>query len=176
MRQSMTIEEIQAQCEALSNEELLLVVNNKRLYTEQIVRVAYQEIRKRGLSKQEIKEIEKMQAERAKIITGDIREDVLFFEKVGFFFLCVPRMHFLVIRDYRNQGFVLKVRQAQYFIFLGLVSLILSALLGGYFHSFLLGAIIWVASFLLAYFLNRYYIKGKIIKYLASRSADNSRP
>jgi len=66
---SMTIEEIQQQCETLSNEQLFLVVNNKQLYNEMIVRVTYQEIRKRGLSKQEVKEIEKAQARRAKIIT-----------------------------------------------------------------------------------------------------------
>lgn len=44
----MKIEEIQQQCEALSNEQLFLVVNNKQLYNEKIVRVAYQEIKKGG--------------------------------------------------------------------------------------------------------------------------------
>ena len=60
----MKIEEIQQQCETLSNEQLLLVVNNKRLYNEKIVRVAYQEIKKRRLSKEEVKEIEKKQAQK----------------------------------------------------------------------------------------------------------------
>jgi len=66
----MKIEEIQQQCETLSDEQLLLVVNNKQLYTEKIVRVAYQEIKKRGLSKQKIKEIEKVHARQSRIITG----------------------------------------------------------------------------------------------------------
>src|ERR1700722_3506919 len=66
----MKIEEIQQQCETLSNEQLFLVVNNKHLYTEKIVRVAYLEIKNRGLSKQEVKEIEKVQARRSRIITG----------------------------------------------------------------------------------------------------------
>ena len=111
----MKIEEIQQQCESLSNEQLLLVVHNKQLYTEKIVRVAYQEIKKRGLSKQEIKEIEKVQARQSRIITGDIHEDIFFLEKIGFFFLGILRiLNALILRDYRKKGFVLKVRQAHY--------------------------------------------------------------
>jgi hypothetical protein len=170
----MTTEEIQQQCETLSDERLLLIVNNKRLYTEQIVRVTYQEIRKRGLSKQKIKEIEKVQARHAKIITGDIYKDILFLEKVGFFFLCIPRMHFLVFRDYRKKGFVLKVRQAWYYNLLGLVFFLSSAFLGEYLHSFLAAGTIWVTSFLLTYFLNEYYFRDRTIKYLAARTASSS--
>ena len=168
----MKIEEIQEQCEALSNEQLLLVVNNKRLYTEKIVKVAYQEIRKRGLSKNEVKEIEKIHARRARIITGNIHEDILFWEKVGFFVLCLPRIHFLVFRDYRKKGFVLKVRQARYFNSLGLIFFLLSAFLGERLHSFSAGVISWVASLLLTYFLNEYYFKERIIKSLEARSVD----
>ena len=82
----MTIEEIQQQCEALSNEQLLLVVNNKRLYNEKIVRAAYQEIRKRGLSKQEV--------------------------------ICLPRIHYWVLRDYRRQGFVLNSGKVSIILYL----------------------------------------------------------
>lgn len=168
----MTIEEIQQQCETLSNEQLLLVVNNKLLYNEKIVRVAYQEIRKRGLSKQEVKKIEKAQARRARIITGDIHEDVLFWEKIVFFIICVPRIHFWVLRDYRRKGSVLKFWQGQYYSLLGLVFLLLSIFLGRLLHSFLAGGMIWVSSFLLAYLLSESYFKGRIIKYLASRTVD----
>jgi hypothetical protein len=168
----MTIEEIQQQCKTLSNDELFQVVNNKQLYNEKIVRVAYQEIRNRRISKQEAREIRKVQARRAKVISGNIHEDVLFWEKVGFFFLCVPRMHYLVIRDYRRQGFVLKVRQGLYYNLFGVIFLISSAVLGQYFHSFLAGGIFWMGSFLLTYLFSQYYFKARIIKHLAARSAD----
>jgi hypothetical protein len=127
----MKIEEIQQQCETLSNEQLFLVVNNKRLYTEKIVRVAYQEIKKRGLSKQEVKEIEKVQARQSSIITGDIYEDIFFWEKIGLFSLGIFRlMSALLLRDYKKKGFVLKVRQAQYYILLGVAFLFIAAFLG----------------------------------------------
>jgi hypothetical protein len=168
----MTLEEIQQQCEALSNEQLLLVVNNKLLYNDKIVSVAYKEMRRRGLSKQEIKEIEKAQRRRARVITGNIHEDVLLWEKVGFFFICIPKIHFWTLRDYRRKGFVLKFWQGQYYSLLGFIFFISCILSGRLLHSFLAGGMIWASSFLLAYILNEYYFRKKIIKYLASRTAD----
>jgi len=49
-----------------------MVVNNKIRYTELIVRVARQEIRKRGVTKEDTKKFKAKEARRAKIIDGDI--------------------------------------------------------------------------------------------------------
>jgi hypothetical protein len=166
----MKIEEIRQQCEALSNEELLLVVNNKRLYTEQIVGVAYQEIRKRKLSKEEVKAIEKMQARRSKIKTGDFVTDILLLEKIGFYFICVPIFHRFVLRDYRRKGFLLKVRQGTYFTYMGFVSFMTLIWAGTHRISFLTGAGIWVLFFLMTYALNQFYIRQKISRWLAKRT------
>jgi len=167
----MTNEEIQEQCESLSNEELLLVVNNKQLYTAQIVRVVYHEIRKCGLSKQEIKTIEKEQARQSKIITGNIHEDILFWEKIALFIICFPRLHFLVFRDYRKAGYVLKVRQALYYNLFGLAFALLCIIFSKHFPSVLVGVIIWISTFIPTYLFNEYYFKGRIIKYLTARTA-----
>ena len=169
----MKIEDIRQQCEALSNEELLLVVNNKRLYTEQIVRVAYQEIRKRNLSKEEVKEIEKAQVRRSKVKTGDFWTDILLFEKIGFFFICVPMFHRFVLRDYRRKGYLLKVRQGAYFTYTGFISFMTLIWGGAHRISFLTGAGIWVLFFLFTYALNRFYIKQKISRWLAARTNNN---
>ena len=156
----MKIEDIRQQCEALSNEELLLVVNNKRLYTEQIVRVAYQEIRKRKLSKEEVKEIEKVQARRSKVKTGDFMTDILLFEKIGFFFICVPMFHRFVLRDYRKKGYLLKVRhKVLIFAYRSFISFIIAHLGRGSsdqlpYRRWALGAI-----FFLTYALNQFYIR-----------------
>jgi len=169
----MKIEEIQQQCETLSNEQLFLVVNNKHLYTEKIVRVAYQEIKKRGLSKQEIQEIEKVQARRSRIITGDIHEDIFLLEKIGFFSLGIFRfLNALLLRDYRKKGFVLKVKQAQYYILLGVAFFFIAIFLGQYLHSFSVGAIVWVAGFLSTHLFNKYYFKAATIRRLAARTAN----
>jgi hypothetical protein len=169
----MKIEEIQQQCETLSNEQLLLVVTNKHLYTEKIVRVAYQEINKRGLSKQEIKEIKKAQARQSTIITGNIHEDIFLLEKIGFFFLGIFRVfNALVLRDYRKKGFVLKVRQANYYILLGVALMFLAAFLGKHFHSFSVFAIVWTSGFLSTHLFNKYYFKAATIKRLEARTGN----
>ena len=166
----MKIEDIRQQCEALSNEELLLVVNNKRLYTEQIVRVAFQEIRKRKLSKAEVREIEKVQARRSKVKTGDFMTDILLFEKIGFFFICVPMFHRFVLRDYRKKGYLLKVRQGAYFAYTGFVSFIVIIWAGAHRIHFLAGAGLWLLVFFLAYALNQFYIRHRISQWLAART------
>ncbi|HEY4064213.1 MAG TPA: hypothetical protein VGM30_20045 [Puia sp.] len=168
----MNIEEIQAQCESMSNEQLLLVVNNKRLYTEKIVRVAYQEIGRRRLSKEEVKVIEKKHARKSRIITGDIHTDILLFEKIGVFFICIPFFGGLLIRDYRRKGYVLKTRQIMYFNLLGLTFLLADVFLGMNHLSLLTGIIIWIFSFLPTYYFNEYYFRQRIIRWLEARTQD----
>jgi len=169
----MKIEEIQQQCETLSNEQLLLVVNNKRLYNEKIVRVAYQEIKKRRLSKEEVKEIEKKQARQSSIITGDIYEDIFFWEKIGLFYLGLFRlMSALLIRDYQKRGFILKVKQANYYILLGIAFLCVAGFLGQQFHSGSFSLIIWASGFPLTHLFNKFYFKAATIKRLEARSVD----
>ena len=166
----MKIEEIRQQCEALSNEELLLVVNNKRLYTEQIVRVAYQEIRKRNLSKEEVRGIEKVQVRRSKVKTGDFTTDIHLLEKIGFFFIYVPMFHRFVLRDYRRKGYLLKVRQGAYFTYTGFLSFFALLAAGVHRISLLTGAGIWVSFFFLTYALNQFYFRQKISQWLAART------
>jgi hypothetical protein len=77
----------------------------------------------------------------------------------------------LVLRDYRKQGFVLKVRQAHYYILLGVAFLFIAVFLGQHFHSFSVGAIIWVSGFLSTHLFNKYYFKAVTIRRLAAHNA-----
>ena len=151
----------------------MLVVNNKRLYTEQIVRVAYQEIRKRKLSKEEVRGIEKVQAHRSKVKTGDFITDILLLEKLGFYFICVPVLHRFVLRDYRRKGYLLKVRQGAYFTYTGFISLMIIVWAGPHRINFLTGAGLWVLFFFLIYGLNQFYIRRRISEWLAARTNNN---
>ncbi|MHA4811108.1 hypothetical protein ACX0G9_23570 [Flavitalea flava] len=165
----MNIEDIQNQCENLSNEQLLLVVNNKRLYTEKIVRAAYQELRKRQIPKEEVIAIEKKHTRRSRIITGDIHTDILLLEKIALFFLCIPRLGGLIMWDYRKKGYALKTRQTTYFNLMGAAFLLTDILLGMHHISMETGAIIWIFSFLPTYFFNEYFFKQRTIRNLEAR-------
>jgi hypothetical protein len=167
----MTIGEIKTKCESLSTEELYFIVNNKIRYTETIVRVAQQELRNRNPTREEINHFKKVQARRAKVIDGDIHEDLLLWEKILFFFIFIPRFHFLVLRDYRKRKYVLKVRQAGYFMVAGAVFFLPILLVGAErFFSLKTAAILWAASFPVAYAFNYYYYKGGTIRRLAART------
>ena len=166
----MTVEEIKAQCATLSNEELYLIVTNKIRYDYVIVAVAQGEIKRRGISKEEFKELKSVQKRRSKIIEGDIYRDLLWWQKLAFFVLCIPRIHSLMFRDYRRNKYILKLRQAGYFHLVGLAS----------FALFMIGlqalevpisicAIAWVLGFLPAYLFNQYYFKQRTIRRLAAR-------
>jgi len=169
----MTVDEIKARCESLSTEELYLIVNNKIRYTEVIVRVAQQELRRRNPTKEEISQFKKGQARRAKIVDGDIHEDLMSLEKVAFFFIFAPRFHFLVLRDYRKREYVLKVRQAGYYMVTGGGFFLLFMLLGGStIFSFKTALILWATSFPVAYAFNYYYFKARTLRRLAARMAN----
>jgi len=165
----MKIEDIKAQCEALSNEELLMVVNNKIRYTEKIVRVAQQELRKRALSKEEVDEFKKKQSRRARIIDGNIHEDLMLWEKIFFFFLFFFRPLFFMMRDYRRKKYVLKTRQAGYFMTSGGLFFLLLLWGGRHRVSLSTGAVIWVVTFMAAYAFNQYYFKERTVRRLAAR-------
>jgi hypothetical protein len=166
----MTVEEIKAQCATLSNEELYLIVTNKIRYDYVIVAVAQGEIKRRGLSKEEFKELKGVQTRRSKIIEGDIYTDLLWWQKLGLFVICVPRLHFLLFRDYRREKYILKLRQSSYFTVAGLASFAL--FMGGLQALEVpleICAIAWVLGFVPAYLFNQYYFKQRTIRRLAAR-------
>ncbi|MBS1662802.1 MAG: hypothetical protein JST68_17285 [Bacteroidetes bacterium] len=165
----MTVEEIKAQCETLSNEELYTIVHNKIRYNYTIVSVAQAELKRRKISKDEHKSLTNEQTRRSKVIVGDIHEDVLLWEKILFFFIPVPRFHTLVMRDYRRKGYVLKVKQSAFFNLAG-TALFFVLLIGiGIPFSLIVAGGLWVVGFLVTYFLNQYYFKGRTIRRLAAR-------
>lgn len=170
----MTIDEIKARCETLSTEQLYSIVNNKIRYTEVIVRVAQQELKKRNPTKDEIASFKKEQARLDKIIDGDIHEDLVIWEKIIMFFTFIPRIHFLVLRDYRKKRFILKIKQAGYYMTAGGISflILLMANLEN-FVSVRTGAILWAAACVAAIIYNQYYFKARTIRGLAARMDNN---
>jgi hypothetical protein len=170
----MTIDEIKARCESLSTEELHFIVNNKIQYTEVIVRVAQQELKKRNPTKEELARFKKEQAQRNKIIDGDIHEDLMLWEKIVFFFIFIPGLHALVMRDYRKRRYILKVRQARYYMTLGAISCLVLILANvENFLSLKIAAILWAAAYLATHVYNYYYFKARTIRNLAERMDDS---
>lgn len=166
-------EELKQQCEALSNQELLTVVNNKGRYNEMIVTAAQIELKKRQVTKEDRQEYAAQEKALNRTITGNITKDLHFIEKVGLYVLCLPILVGLVARDYRRRKLHLKARQSYYFAFSSMIWLVIMLATSIVYEynatSFL---IIWAVGFILAISLNHYYFKLRITQSLAERHAD----
>jgi len=167
----MDKEELKRQCESLSNQELLAIVNNKMGYTVEIVTAVQIELRNRAIPKEEVKMHKKQLAQQAKIITGNIVDDLSLADKVLFYVFFFPQLNYFVRRSYRKQGYILKLRQGGYYSFLGFVFFML-VFIGLRRLSPINCLIIWGLSFLPAYVFDQYFYKQKTIQRLRMRSVN----
>ena len=165
-------EDLRQQCESLSTEELFIVVHNRIRYTEQIVIAAQTEIRRRGLSKEEIDKHSARQVRRSKMVDGNITDDILTIEKILFFVLCLPKLNYFVMRHYRREKYVLKIKQARFYTATGLVTVLTLAMFWNRYPSLLAAAVLWMSSFMAAFLFDRYYNKNRVIRKLESLAID----
>ncbi|MBK7442041.1 MAG: hypothetical protein IPI65_11010 [Bacteroidetes bacterium] len=87
----MTREELQETYSKLSTQELLEILDEKFSYTETAVTVALEEISKRNVSEDDIKNYKNDQIEKAvKRIRYNIVDDLNFLQKNLFFFIWFP--------------------------------------------------------------------------------------
>jgi uncharacterized membrane protein len=170
----MDKQELKRQCEALSDQELYLVVNNKRLYNEMIVTAAQIELKKRAVSKEDLKQFRAHDRKLNQTNIGDVEVDCRLIEKILFYFLCFPQMSLGISRDFIRQGYWLAARQGRYFGLCGFVGCLLSVTLGLSIHSFVIGLTTWVLGFAIAFLLNQFYFKRWFRERLARRKAATS--
>ena len=168
----MDKEELKRQCESLSNQELLAIVNNKMGYTVEIVTAVQIELRNRAIPKEEVKMHKKQLAQQAKIITGNIVDDLSLADKVLFYVFFFPQLNYFVRRSYRKQGYILKLRQGGYYSFLGFVFFIPVFVSGLDRFSPLNCFIIWALCFLPAYAFDLYFYKEQTIRRLRKRTGN----
>ena len=168
----MNKEELRKQCESLSNQQLIAIVDNKIRYNVQIVTAAQIELESRAISKEEVKTHKRQLTQQARIITGNIVDELGLPDKILFFIIFFPRLNYFVRRSYRKQNYVLKLRQAGYYSLLGFVSCILIFSVGLQRLSPVDCFIIWGLSFLPVYAFDHYYYKQKTIERLRMRAAN----
>jgi len=164
----MTREDLQEQYAVLSTNELLEIVDRKFDYTELAVTVALEEISRRNLSEEDIREYKKEQVARAKIfIKRNIVDDLTIFQKILFFFIWLPLLNFPFKQNFRDGDYILKLKQANYYSLLGFVFMVLTAFSSGFTpHSDLTDFTIWFLSFLPAYGFDEYFNRKRQIRRL----------
>ena|GEM_PF-417694 len=164
----MTQQELKEEYSKLSNQELLSIIDKKFDYTELAVTVAIQEMGNRNISESDIADYKTEQIRHAEnFIKRNIIDDLTILQKNLFFFLWLPLITFSFKRNFNEDGYLLKLKQANYYSLLGFISFVLVAIASTLFdltNSFSIGLLILL--FLPVYFFDEYFNRQQQIERL----------
>jgi hypothetical protein len=149
----MTREDLERQYASLSTNELLEIVDRKFDYTELAVTIALEEIHRRSVTEADIREYKEEQISKAvTFIKRNIEDDLSLLQKILFFFAWLPLLNFPFKQNFRDGNYILKLKQANYYSFLGFAFMFLVGIASGWYSfSNLTAFTIWFLSFLPAY-------------------------
>lgn len=155
-----------------SNKELLDIIENKFKYTDLALSVALSELSKRQINAHDFENYKKEQInewsnkfEKLTLI------ELSFFQKILFYVLCFSFLNFIFKRNLDDDGFELKLFQADYYSNFGIVFLIISVLLGSIkiFSDFVY--VIFIIGFVIAYLFDEYFNREKLIEIIKKKYA-----
>ncbi len=156
----VTQEDLKKRYATLSVSELLHIIDNKFSYTETAVLVAIEELASRKIDESELEEYKNQvittfeEAVQKNYLIG-----LSFLQKNLFYFIFIPILNFAFKMNYKQDGYLLKLRQANYYSLCGFLGLILSGITSVYFDLNDFGSIaIWISVFLPAFFLEKRFV------------------
>lgn len=164
----MNPDELKEKYANLSTEELLEMLDNKFDYTDLAVSVALEELSSRKISTEDITAYKTAQVSKVvERIRRNIIDDLSLSQKNLFFFLWLPIITFPFKQNFREDGFLLKLRQATYYSLIGFTSFIAIGIASvSYNLSTITSLAFWVLCFIPAYFFDEYFNKNAQIERL----------
>jgi hypothetical protein len=146
-------EDLEKRYATLSNDQLMDIIEKKFDYTELAVTIAFEELSRRKISEDDVKKYKDSKIEQVEtFIVRNIVDDLTLIQKNLFFFIWIPLLNFPFKRNFSDDGFVLKLKQANYYSWLGFGFFMLDGIISAYFDfSNWTSLIIWILTFLLAY-------------------------
>jgi len=168
----MSPEELKTKYAALSTKELLEIIDNKFDYSDLAVSIAFQELSSRKISEEDIKgHKEDLVDEAVGYIQRNISDDLTILQKHLFYFIWIPLINFPFKQNFRDDGYVLKLLQANYYSLIGFIVFMLSGFVGAmYDFSTLSSLIFWIIGFVPAYALDETYNRKYQIRKLLRRN------
>ncbi len=168
----ITKEELSDKYTSLSNEELLDIVDNKSGYTKLALIAALEELAKRKVSGEEVKKYKEgklnkaMEDMRKKYVDG-----LSLLQKHLFYFICIPLINFAFKQNFRDDGYVLKLRQANYYTFCGFLFLMLAVLISVTFNLSSIQTLgVWLLGIIPTYAFDQFFYRQRLVKKLAQLS------
>lgn len=151
----------------LPTEKLMEIIDNKFGYTELAVSVAFEELASRKISEEEIKNYKFKQIQKLNsYIQKNISHDLAFAQKNLFYFFFIPVFTFPFRQNFREKGFKLKIRQANYYSFFGFLFFSFSALFLYQGLSNLFVIAFWLSGFIPAYMMDEFFNRQRQIRKL----------
>ncbi|HWD88083.1 MAG TPA: hypothetical protein VG367_08155 [Mucilaginibacter sp.] len=143
------------------------IIDNKFGYTELAVSVAFEELSSRKISEEEIKNYKSKQIEKLNnYIRRNISHDLALTQKNLFYFIFIPLLTSPFRQIFREKGYKLKIKQANYYSFVGFVFFLISAWFVQQGLSNLFVAAFWMGGFIPAYLMDEFFNRQRQIRKL----------
>jgi hypothetical protein len=160
-------EELKGTFSMLPTEKLMEIIDNKFGYSELAVSVAFEELAGRKISEDEIKSYKFKQLEKLNsYIEKNILHDLVFSEKNLFYFIFLPILTSPFRQNYKEKGYKLKIKQANYYSLFGFLFFAFSALFLYKGLSNLFVAAFWLGGFIPAYLMDEVFNRQRQIRKL----------
>ncbi len=161
-------EELESRYATLTNSELMNIIENKFDYTELAVIIALEEIARRNITEDDIKLIKEEQIEKTDtFIDRNIVDDLNIIQKILFFIIWVPLLNFPFKRNFHDYGYVLKLKQANYYSWLGFTFFMIVGIVSAFFDlTDLISLALWILSFIPVLIYDEYFNRQSQIRKL----------
>jgi hypothetical protein len=160
-------EELQVTYSSLPTEKLMEIIDNKFGYSELAVSVAFEELAGRKISEEEIKSYKSKQIEKLNsYIRKNISHDLTLSQKNLFYFIFIPLLTSPFRQSFREKGYKLKIKQANYYSLIGFIFFSLSAWFLSRGLSNLFVAAFWMGGFIPAYLMDEFFNRQRQIRKL----------
>jgi hypothetical protein len=161
----VTQEELQRTYAGLSTEKLLEMLDHKSGYTELAITVATKELSTRKVTEADVKKYEDKKVEEVNsFIKKNTVDDLTLVQKIVFYIVFIP-LRFALKMNFREDGYLLKLKQANYYTYASLISLFFAAFISMFFGLGGTGSvIIWGLGFIPAYMFDEYFNRRRQIE------------
>lgn len=173
----VTEEELREQYVKMTTHELLLIVSNKSGYTELAISIAKKELRYRNVSEAEITNLSQIVHDQEnKYWMDNCLFDLSISTKLAYYFiLWFPKARYYFPNNFKQEGYLLKLNQSNYYSVLGVVFLILTLVFSMYSGS-PLSLTLWPLGFMLTYLYDHFYNKKRQIDNFQKTKEDGELP
>ena len=167
----MSAEELRQSYSKFSIGQLLEILDNKFEHTELAITIAIAELSKRIVTEEDIKSYKENLINQAELfVDRNIVDDLNLLQKHLFYFLWVPVLNSTFKQNFAEDGYALKLKQANYYSLLGFIFCVLSVVISSQFDLPMLTTLaIWLVGIIPAYAFDELFNRQQQIKRLIAK-------